>query len=140
MAKQRSKTPGQRQLRIGEELRHALALIFERDTFRDPDLARVSLTVTEVRPSPDLRRARVYIVPLGGGNSEEIISGLQRVKPYLRRELAQRVKLRFNPDLIFVADKTFDEADHISRLLHKPEVIRDLETPDGNEPKEPGCA
>ena len=140
MAKQRSKTPGQRQLRIGEELRHALALIFERETFRDPNLAKVSITVTEVRPSPDLRLARVYIVPLGGGNSEGIIAGLKRVKPYLRRELARRVKLRFNPDLIFVADNTFDEADHIARLLHKPEVVRDLKDPDGNEPSEPNGA
>ncbi len=127
MAKQRSKTPGQRQLRIGEELRHVLAGIFERDSFRDPDLAGVHLTVTEVRPSPDLRHARVYIVPLGGGDSEAVLAGLQRVKPYLRREMARRVKLRFIPDLIFAADTTFDEAEHISRLLHKPEVARDLE-------------
>lgn len=136
MAKQRSKTPGQRQLRIGEELRHALAWIFERETFRDPDLAGVHLTVTEVRPSPDLRHARVYIVPLGGGDSGAILAGLQRVKPYLRREMAQRVKLRFIPDLVFAADTTFDEAEHISRLLHKPEVARDLATPDDEQSEE----
>jgi ribosome-binding factor A len=138
MAKQRSKPPGQRQLRIGEELRHALASIFERDTLRDPELAGVRLTVTEVRPSPDLRHARVYIIPLGGGNSEPILAALQRAKPFLRREMARRIKLRFIPDLIFTADATFDEADHISRLLHKPEVARDLEeNSEGDQSEEP---
>ena len=126
MARQRPKAPGQRQLRIGEELRHALAAIFERESFRDPALVDVRLTVTEVRPSPDLRHARVYIVPLGGGDIPKILEGLKRVKPFLRRELANRVQIRFIPDLIFSADTTFDEAEHISRLLHKPEVARDI--------------
>ena len=141
MAKQRSKIPGKRQLRVGEELRHAIAWIFERDTLRDRDLAGVRLTVTEVRPSPDLRHARVYIVPLGGGNSEAILAGLQRVKPYLRREIARRIRIRFIPDLIFAADTTFDEAEHIARLLHKPEVARDLEiNGDGAQPEDAGGA
>ena len=126
MARQRPKAPGQRQLRIGEELRHALAAIFERESFRDPALGDVRLTVTEVRPSPDLRHARVYIVPLGGGDIPKILEGLKRVKPFLRRELANRVQIRFIPDLIFSADTTFDEAERISRLLHKPEVARDI--------------
>jgi ribosome-binding factor A len=137
MAKQRSKAPGQRQLRVGEELRHALAWIFERDTLRDPDLAGVRLTVTEVRPSPDLRHARVYVVPLGGGDSKTILAALQRVKPYLRREMARRIKLRFTPDLVFAADTTFEESDHIARLLHKPEVARDLEGVDDAPSEEP---
>jgi len=127
MARQRPKAPGQRQLRIGEELRHVLAAIFERETFRDPALTDVRLTVTEVRPSPDLRHARVYVVPLGGSEKmNEILEGLKRVKPFLRREVASRVQMRFIPDLIFAADTTFDEAEHISRLLHKPEVARDI--------------
>lgn len=127
MARQRPKAPGQRQLRVGEELRHVLAGIFERETFRDPALANVHLTVTEVRPSPDLRHARVYVVPLGGSkNMPEILEGLRRVKPFLRREVASRVQIKFIPDLIFAADTTFDEAEHISRLLHKPEVARDI--------------
>ncbi len=126
MARQRPKAPGQRQLRIGEELRHILAGIFEREVFRDPALYDVRLTVTEVRPSPDLRHARVYVVPLGGGNMPLILEGLKRVKPFLRREVAARVSFKFIPDLIFSADTTFDEAEHISRLLHKPEVARDI--------------
>src|SRR5689334_10197837 len=95
----RSQPPGQRLLRIGEELRHVLARIFERETFRDPALADVRLTVTEVRPSPDLRHARVYVVPLGGGDTAPILEGLKRVKPYLRREMANQVEMRFIPDL-----------------------------------------
>jgi ribosome-binding factor A len=127
MARQRPKAPGQRQLRVGEELRHVLAAIFERETFRDPALFDVRLTVTEVRPSPDLRHARVYVVPLGGSaDMKSILEGLKRVKPFLRREVASRVQIKFIPDLIFAADTTFDEAEHISRLLHKPEVARDI--------------
>jgi ribosome-binding factor A len=133
MPRQRPKAPGQRQLRVGEELRHVLAGIFERETFRDPALQDVRLTVTEVRPSPDLRHARVYIVPLGGSeNMPKILEGLKRVKPFLRREVASRVQIKFIPDLIFAADTTFDEAEHISRLLHKPEVARDI-WPGGEE-------
>lgn len=126
MARHRTKAPGQRQLRIGEEIRHVLASILERETFRDPGLADVRLTVTEVRPSPDLRHARVYIVPLGGGDPKPILEGLRRVKPFLRREMAGRLTMKFIPDLVFAADTTFDEAERISRLLHKPEVARDL--------------
>jgi len=138
MARQRPKAPGQRQLRIGEELRHALAAIFERESFRDPALVDVRLTVTEVRPSPDLRHARVYIVPLGGGDVPKILEGLKRVKPFLRRELANRVQIRFIPDLIFSADTTFDEAEHISKLLHKPEVARDIWPSDSDADRDGG--
>jgi ribosome-binding factor A len=136
MAKQRSKAPGQRQLRVGEEIRHALAWILERDTLRDPALAGVKVTITEVRPSPDLRHARVYVVPLGGGDATSILEGLKRVKPFLRREIARRVQIKYIPDLIFAADNSFDEAEHISRLLHKPEVARDLEPHEDEDPSE----
>ena len=118
--------PGQRLLRVGEEIRHALAAVFERETFRDPALANVSLTVTEVRPSPDLRHARVYVVPLGGGDPAPILAGLKRVKPFLRRRIAEMVQIKFLPDLVFTADTTFDQAEHIATLLHRPEVARDL--------------
>ncbi|MHB1207606.1 MAG: 30S ribosome-binding factor RbfA [Rhodospirillaceae bacterium] len=126
--------PGQRLLRVGEEIRHALAALFERDTLRDPALAGKRITVTEVRPSPDLRHAKVYIVPLGGGDTAGVLEGLKRVKPYLRRQLADRLQIRFIPDLIFAADQSFDEAEHIARLLHKPEVARDLDAERYGEP------
>ena len=119
--------PGQRQLRVGEEIRHVLAALFERETFRDPGLAGKHITVTEVRPSPDLRHARVYVVPLGGGDTAPVLEGLKRVKPYLRRQLADRLQIRYIPDLNFAADQSFDEAERIARLLHKPEVARDLD-------------
>jgi ribosome-binding factor A len=113
-------------LRVGEEIRHVLARIFERETLRDPDLANARLTVTEVRPSADLRHARVYVVPLGGGDMTKVLEGLKRVKPFLRREVAAHVTMKFIPDLSFAADNSFDEAAHILTLLHKPEVARDL--------------
>ena len=138
MPRQRPKAPGQRQLRIGEELRHILAAIFERETFRDPALVDVRLTVTEVRTAPDLRHARVYVVPLrGSANMQGILEGLRRVKPFLRREVAHRVTFKFIPDLIFAADTTFDEAEHISRLLHKPEVARDIWGGEGDDDDSP---
>ena len=125
-SKGRVKAPGQRQLRVGEEIRHVLARIFERETLRDPALQNVRLTVTEVRPSADLRHARVYVVPLGGGKMDEILDGLKRVRPYLRREMAAHLTMKFIPDLSFASDNSFDEAAHILTLLHKPEVARDL--------------
>lgn len=133
MPRQRTKAPGQRQLRMGEEIRHALAHIFEREEFRDPALAGVKLTVTEVRPSPDFRHARVYIVPLGGGDMKVILGGLTRVKPFLRRLLAETTTSKFVPDLQFAADTSFDRAAHIATLMHRPEVARDLATRDEEE-------
>ncbi len=126
MPRQRSKAPGQRQLRMGEEIRHALAYIFEREDFHDPALAGVKLTVTEVRPSPDLRHARVYIVPLGGGDPAPILKGLHRVKSFLRRRLAGEIVSKFVPDLTFSADVSFDRAAYIANLMQQPSVARDL--------------
>ena len=126
MAKGKVKSPSQRQLRVGETLRHALAEILERETFQDPALAHITLTVTEVNASPDLKNATVYVTRLGGGEMTDILAGLDRVKSFLRREVSKRVRLKFLPDLRFEADGTFDQADHIDRLLHRPEVARDL--------------
>lgn len=124
-----ARAPGQRQLRVGEELRHALAWTLERGDIRDPALAGRPVTVTEVRVSPDLRNATVYVVPLGGGEAAEAetLEGFKRVKPFLRHELARRVKLRHVPDLSFALDDTFDAADRIDALLHSPDVARDLD-------------
>jgi ribosome-binding factor A len=133
MARHRPKAPSQRLLRVGEELRHALARIFERESLRDPALAGTRLTVTEVRPSADLRHARVYVVPLGGGDPAPILDALKRVKPFLRRQMAAQVQMRFIPDLDFAADTSFDEAAHILTLLHRPEVARDLDPHAGRD-------
>ncbi len=126
MARGRSKAPSQRQLRVGETLRHALAEILERESFQDPALADVTLTVTQVTASPDLKQATVFVTRLGGGDVSDILAGLERVKSFLRREVSKRVQLRFLPDLRFAADVTFDQVDHIDGLLHRPDVARDL--------------
>ncbi len=121
-----NRPPGQRQLRVGEELRHALAHILERGELRDPLLAATPVTVTEVRVSPDLRQARVYVMPLGGSQQEAVVAALMRARGFLRRRLAGSVELKFVPDLVFRLDRSFDEADRIERALRQPEVARDL--------------
>jgi len=117
MTRQQHGTPSQRQLRVAEEIRHALAAVFERGLVRDPGLAGTSLTVTEVRVSPDLRQARVFVVPLGGGDAAASLAALARARPFLRREVARAVRLKFAPELAFEADASFDHAARISNLL-----------------------
>lgn len=114
-----------RSLRVGEEMRHALARIFEHG-LHDPALAGVTLTITEVRVSPDLKNATAFVVPLGGSHTAEIMAGLKRAEGYLRRELAQAVKLRYAPALHFTLDTSFEHATQIDALLRRPEVARDL--------------
>ena len=114
-----------RPLRVGEAMRHALARIFEHG-LHDPALTGVALTVTEVRVSPDLKNATAYIVPLGGVHAAEAMAGLQRAAGYLRREIAQAVKLRYAPALHFALDTSFEHASNIDALLRRPEVARDL--------------
>ena len=126
MSGRRARPPSQRQLRVGEEVRHALAHILERGELRDPGLAGVTVTVTEVRMSPDLRRADVFVTPLGGGPAASILAALARARPFLRRQVAQAVDLRFVPDIDFVADGSFDQALRIESLLADPHVARDL--------------
>ncbi len=130
MTRGRDKTPSQRQLRVGEELRHALASIFERGRVRDPGLEGVSVTVTEVRMSPDLRNSTVYVMPLGGGDTGSVMDALRRAKPYLRRQVARTIRLKRVPDMDFRADGSFDQARRVDTLLSEPRVARDLqETP-----------
>jgi len=119
-------------------LRHALARIFERGELRDPALQGVTVTVTEVRVSPDLKNATAYILPLGGTHAAEVVTALRRCAPFLRKALAHEVPLRYAPGLAFALDTSFDYASRIDALLHKPEVERDLgaaqtetEKPDG---------
>jgi len=131
------KPPSQRQLRVGEELRHIIANIIERGDIRDPEIAGRAITVTEVRVSPDLKNATVFIVPLGGGEVSAILKGLKRAKAYLRHELARQIDLRQVPDLFFEPDTSFDEASRIDALLRSPEVRRDLGANDDFAPVNP---
>ncbi len=132
MAKKASQPglPSQRQLRAGEIIRHALADIIAREDLRDPDLTGVLVTVGEVRCSPDLRRAKVYVTPLGDDSEAgraRLAGALNRAGAYLRGRLGREIDLKFTPDLHFVADKSYDEATAIDRLLSDPRVKRDLE-------------
>lgn len=126
--------PSQRQLRVGEMLRHALAEILQRGDVSDPVLETTVVTVPEVRCSPDLRHATVYVMPLGGLKADEVIDALNRNRKFLRGELAHRVTLKYMPDLKFEIDRSFDTADRIDELLRRPEVARDLSDNDGEEP------
>ncbi len=117
----------QRQLRVGEELRHALAWIIERGEIRDPDFAGVPITVTEVRVSPDLRQALVFVVALGGGREDALVASLDRASGFLRRRVGETVRLRYVPGLSFRIDRSFDAADRIERVLRDPRVARDLD-------------
>jgi ribosome-binding factor A len=122
---------------VGEELRHALAHIFEQGRLHDPALAGVALTVTEVRVSPDLKNATAYVMPLAGAHAGEAMEALKRASGFLRRELAQAVKLRIVPTIGFALDTSFEHASRIDALLHRPEVARDLE-PRPEEKKQTG--
>jgi len=131
MSKGRAKAPSQRQLRVGEELRHVLAGLLERGELHDPALRDISITVTEVRASPDLKNATVYVMPLGGAAEDmaKALEGLTRAAPFIRHCLAEKVHLRHTPRLSFTADTTFDNAGHIDDLLRRPDVARDLDGP-----------
>lgn len=131
--KRGGRAPSQRQLRVGEELRHVLAEILGRGDVRDPDLSDATITVTEVRISPDLRNATAFVVPLGGAEVERTIAALRRAAPYLRSRIAREVQLRLVPTLSFEADTSFDYAGRIDRILHAPEVERDLDGDAGDE-------
>src|SRR5215470_10791596 len=122
----RSTEPSARQLRVGEAVRHGLARIFGRRELSDPALVDVTLTVTEVRMSPDLKHATVFVMPLGGAHKPETLAGLKRGAPYLRGLIAQEVPLRFTPILSFMLDGSFDHASRINEILHRPEIQRDV--------------
>ena len=122
--------PSQRQLRVGEMLRHALSDILREREIRDPDLEGVSVTVTQVKPSPDMRHATVFVEPLGGKNADAIVEALNRHRGFLRGELGRTIELKFTPELRFVEDTSFAEAQRIEQILHSEKVARDLKTPD----------
>ncbi|MDE1895887.1 MAG: 30S ribosome-binding factor RbfA [Rhodospirillales bacterium] len=119
--------PSQRQLRVGEEIRHVLSDIMLRTEFHDPELARAHITISEVRMSPDLKHALVFASVLGQQDIRPLLPALKRVCPFLRAQIAPRLGLRITPELKFVADEALDEATRINKLLHSPEVARDLD-------------
>jgi ribosome-binding factor A len=128
--------PSQRQLRVGEMLRHALSDVLRRGELRDPDLAGVSVTITQVKPSADMRYATIYCEPLGGKNAKTIVAALNRHKGYLRGEMGHLIALKFTPELRFLEDESFAEAQKIETLLKSPVVQRDLSTPPGEDGKD----
>ncbi|HJW41585.1 MAG TPA: 30S ribosome-binding factor RbfA [Rhizomicrobium sp.] len=133
---QRSHGPSQRQLRVGEMLRHALADILRRDEIRDADLAGVSVTITQIVPSPDMRHAAVYCEPLGGEKAKEVIAALNRHKGFLRGEMGRLIALKFTPELRFMEDESFAEAQKIETILKSPAVQRDLSAPSADDPED----
>ncbi len=120
------KGPSQRQLRAGELIRHALVEVMQRETLREPALQGVSVTISEVRVSPDLKKATAYASPLGGVDQGEVVGALNKVAPYLRKLLGAKINLKYTPELSFHSDDTFAEAQKIDALLARPDVARDL--------------
>jgi ribosome-binding factor A len=122
--------PSQRQLRVGELVRHAMAEMLTRGEVHDPVIEGHLITVPEVRMTADLRLATIYVMPLGGRDQNDVIAALERNKRYLRGEIARRINLKFAPEIRFRLDERFDEAERIERLLRTPEVQRDLHNKD----------
>ena len=120
----------QRQLRVGELVRHAVAEMLTRGDVHDPVIEGHLITVPEVRMTPDLRLATVYVMPLGGRDGKEVVAALERNKRFLRGEIAHRINLKFAPDIRFRIDDRFDEAERIEKLLRTPEIRRDLKDKD----------
>ncbi|MBM7486880.1 ribosome-binding factor A [Bradyrhizobium sp. USDA 3686] len=124
-------------MRVGEQVRHAIAEILAQGSVHDADLEGHIITVPEVRMSPDLKLATVYVMPLGGRDTEIVLAALERNKKFLRGEVARRVNLKFAPDLRFRVDERFDEAERIEKLLRTPAVQKDLEQdPDSDREEE----
>lgn len=124
--------PSQRALRVGELIRHAVAEMLTRGDVHDPVIQRHVITVPEVRMSPDLRQATIYVMPLGGRDMAQVLEALENNKRYLRGGIAHRVNLKFAPEIRFRADERFDEAERIEKLLQTPAAQRDLK----NNPEE----
>jgi ribosome-binding factor A len=131
----RDSTPGgsQRQLRVGELIRHAVSEMLTRGDVHDPVIEAHLITIPEVRMSPDLRLATIYVMPLGGRDIEAVLEALENNKRYLRGEIARHVNLKFSPDIRFHADERFAEAERIEKLLRTPAVQRDLKRDEDGE-------
>ena len=124
--KDQSEGPSVRVLRVGEQIRHVLSEILVRGEVHDDILAMQPVSVTEVRMSPDLRHATVFVKPLLGKDEEAVLKALRTNTAYLQREVAHRIRMKYAAKLKFLADESFDEASHIDRLLRDPKVARDL--------------
>ena len=123
----RNRPPSQRQLKAGEVIRRSLAEIINREDLRDPALKGVSVTISEVRASPDLKHATVFAAPLGADHDgDAVVQGLQRCARFLRGRLGRELEMKSTPRLKFMLDTTFDVADDMARLLARPDVARDL--------------
>ncbi len=118
--------PSQRQLRVGEIIRHALADVLTRGQMADPDLDGIILTVPEVRMSPDLKNATALVMPLGGRDIKKVMAALERSRKWFRGQIARRIDLKFAPDIRFILDTRYDDDDAVTSVLHRPEVARDL--------------
>ena len=118
--------PSQRQLRVGEEIRHVVARALERGDLHDRVLDTVPVTISEVRVSPDLRHATAFVMSLGGVRLDEVLEALGRNAWAFNKMIAHSLRLRYSPTLKFIADPSFDEASHIDSVLRRPEVARDL--------------
>lgn len=128
--------PSQRQLRVGELIRRTLSAVLARGDVHDPELNAMSITVGEVRTSPDLKIATVYVMPLGGGSRGEAIDALKRNRGELRRQLMKDMTLKYAPDLRFLIDETFDRMDETREMLNRDVVRRDVAQPDLNGEEE----
>ncbi|MFN0219405.1 MAG: 30S ribosome-binding factor RbfA [Hyphomicrobium sp.] len=122
-----AKGPSQRMLRVGELIRHRIAELLSRGDIHDDTIASHVVTIPEVRISPDLKLATVYVMPLGGNDVKPVIEALTRNKKFIRTEVAEALNLRYAPDLRFREDETFEEATRIDRLLDSPKVRQDVE-------------
>jgi ribosome-binding factor A len=125
---EQSQGPSVRVLRVGEQVRHVLSEILARGDVHDDVLASHPVSVTEVRMSPDLRHATVFVKPLLGRDEEAVIKALRTNTAYLQREVAHRIRMKYAAKLKFLPDESFDEASHIDKLLRDPKVARDLES------------
>lgn len=122
--------PSQRQLRVGEVVRHVLADVFLRGDLQDPELQGVHVIVSEVRVTADMRHATVFVARLGGGEMTQVMAALERARGFLRARVGHALTTKFTPELVFEQDRTYDEAQHIAQILHSPEVAKDLSKED----------
>ena len=128
LSSSKSTQPSNRQLRVGELIRRSLSEILVKGHLYDPDIETTTITVSEVRCSADLKIAKVYVMPLGGNNINQIIEGLEKNRGKLRQLLGKAISTKYIPDLRFFEDKSFDQMDNTRRLLNLPEVRKDIKT------------